>query len=161
MRFFFDTEFYEDGKQIHPISIGIVSEKGDVYYAEFDRAQKWARKSQWLRENVLPHLRGPMKETAEIAEDIIKFVGEEPEFWAYFAAYDWVMMCQIFGTMMELPKGWPMRCNDVAQLYALTPVAIRNQIVRPDNSAVHDALADAIWCKDFFINVAMALKGKK
>lgn len=32
------------------------------------------------------------------------------------ADYDWVVLCQLYGTMMDLPKGWPMYCRDVKQL---------------------------------------------
>lgn len=33
MRYFFDTEFYEDGKTIDLVSIGIVAEDGRELYA--------------------------------------------------------------------------------------------------------------------------------
>jgi len=36
-------------------------------------------------------------------------------FKAYFADYDWVLFCTIFGTMMDLPKGFPMYCVDLKQ----------------------------------------------
>ena len=38
-----------------------------------------------------------------------------PEFYAYYADYDWVLFCSLFGTMMDLPKGFPMYCNDLKQ----------------------------------------------
>lgn len=38
-----------------------------------------------------------------------------PEFYAYFADYDWVVFCWIFGRMMDLPKGFPMYCKDIKQ----------------------------------------------
>lgn len=34
MKYFFDTEFIEDGKTIELLSIGIVSEDGREFYAE-------------------------------------------------------------------------------------------------------------------------------
>lgn len=42
MKYFFDTEFHEDGRTIDLISIGIVAEDGREYYAinrecDFDR----------------------------------------------------------------------------------------------------------------------------
>lgn len=39
-----------------------------------------------------------------------------PEFYAYYADYDWVVFCWLFGTMMDLPKGFPMYCNDLKQI---------------------------------------------
>ncbi len=38
-----------------------------------------------------------------------------PVFYAYYSAYDWVLFCSLFGTMMDLPKGFPMYCNDLKQ----------------------------------------------
>jgi hypothetical protein len=40
----------------------------------------------------------------------------EPEFYAYYADYDWVVFCSLFGTMMDLPKGFPMYCRDLKQM---------------------------------------------
>ena len=36
MNFFFDTEFYENGKTIELISIGIVAEDGSEFYTEVE-----------------------------------------------------------------------------------------------------------------------------
>jgi hypothetical protein len=55
MRYYFDTEFIEDGKTIDLISIGIVAEDGREYYAvshEFNPCKA----SQWVKDNVLVHL---------------------------------------------------------------------------------------------------------
>lgn len=56
-RYYYDTEFIEDGSTIDLISIGIVSEDGDAYYAVNSDAP-WERvyKHSWLMENVWPHL---------------------------------------------------------------------------------------------------------
>lgn len=57
MRLYIDTEFIEDGRTIDLISIGIVAENGDEYYAvssEFDFRKLAA--NPWLRENVWPGL---------------------------------------------------------------------------------------------------------
>lgn len=45
------------------------------------------------------------------------FVDNDPRFYAYYADYDWVVFCWLFGTMMELPKGFPMYCRDLKQMY--------------------------------------------
>lgn len=39
----------------------------------------------------------------------------QPEFYGYYADYDWVLFCSLFGTMMQLPKGFPMYCIDLKQ----------------------------------------------
>ncbi len=38
-----------------------------------------------------------------------------PEFYAYYADYDWVVFCWLFGKMIALPKGFPKYCNDLKQ----------------------------------------------
>lgn len=142
MRFWLDTEFYENGSTIALISIGIVAEDGRTYYAETIDAQHLARRSEWLIGNVLPHLRGGQgKARFEIAIDLIGFLGDEPEIWGYYADYDWVVFCQLFGRMIDLPNGFPMYCRDVKQLAdSLGSPALPKQ-----ESAEHDALADALW----------------
>lgn len=39
-----------------------------------------------------------------------------PEFYAYYADYDWVAFCWIFGKMMDLPKCFTMYCRDLKQI---------------------------------------------
>lgn len=144
MRFWFDTEFYEDGRTIELISIGVVSEDGRTYYAETPGAHLLAAKSGWLEVNVLPHLTGLQKHREYIAADLIDFMGEEPEIWAYYADYDWVVLCQLHGRMIDLPKGWPMYCRDVKQLCD----SKGNPKLPQQRSAQHNALTDAKWAKE-------------
>jgi hypothetical protein len=143
MRFWFDTEFIEDGKTIELLSIGIVREDGATFYAEPEEADH-SRASDWVKANVLPHLTGITTPRREIAKDIVDFMGEKPEIWAYYADYDWVVLCQLFGTMMQLPKGWPMYCRDVKQLCD----SRGNPKLPEQKSQEHNALADAIWTKE-------------
>lgn len=37
------------------------------------------------------------------------------EFYGYYADYDWVVFCWLFGKMKDLPKGFPMYCIDLKQ----------------------------------------------
>lgn len=142
MKIYFDTEFIEDGRTIDLLSIGLVRADGETYYAEPAETDR-GRASDWVRENVLPHLTGPIKPRAEIAADIVAFVGNDPEFWAWYADYDWVALCQLFGTMMDLPDGWPMYCRDFKQ------VADEYRHYVPKQVGVeHNALADALWLAD-------------
>lgn len=145
MKIWFDTEFIEDGKTIDLISIGMVREDGATYYAENVECDL-SRASQWVKDNVLVHLgqtRRPPMQRDTIASEVFAFVGEKPEFWAYYADYDWVALCQLFGTMMELPDGWPMYCRDVKQLCD----DLGNPKLPAQSSTEHHALADAIWTK--------------
>ena len=82
MRIWFDTEFYEDGKTIELIIIGMAREDGATYYAEVSGAAEICRKSDWLVANVLPHLSGDERPRPQIAREVLEFAGEAPEFWA-------------------------------------------------------------------------------
>lgn len=144
MKFFFDTEFYEDGRIIDLISIGIAAEDGRTYYAEVPDAFEIATRSDWLATNVAPHLAlTNLRSRDQIARDIVEFVGDKPEFWAYYADYDWVVLCQLYGRMIDLPESWPMFCRDLRQLQESS-----NAPKPPkQETAQHNALADAIWVK--------------
>jgi hypothetical protein len=155
MRYFFDTEFIEDGKTIDLISIGIVAEDGREYYAENYEADT-SKASDWVVINVLAHLKGGglAKHRLQIRDEVLAFIGQDdPEIWAYYADYDWVALCQLFGTMMDLPRGWPMYCRDIKQLVDhLSP-----QILPAQDGQEHHALADARWNKQAY-NFLMSLE---
>lgn len=140
VRIWFDTEFIEDGRTIDLISIGAVREDGAEYYAECAECEL-GRASDWVRANVVPNLTGNRTPRAQIARDLVVFAGQKPEFWAYYAAYDWVALCQLYGTMMDLPKGWPMFCLDLKQVVHM----MGGEYLPPQSEAEHNALADARW----------------
>jgi hypothetical protein len=147
MRYWFDTEFIEDGKTIDLISIGIVAEDGREFYAQNTDCD-YSRASDWVRENVIAKL-APRKHDlmtkAQIKDAVLEFVGtNKPELWAYYADYDWVVLCQLFGTMMDLPKGWPMYCRDVKQLCD----DVGNPSLPVQGKGEHHALADARWTRE-------------
>ena len=147
MRYWFDTEFIEDGKTIDLISIGIVAEDGRELYLESSECNL-NRASAWVQENVIQHLTANVCDRVAIATDIRNFMDPgrygKPEVWAYYADYDWVALCQLFGTMMDLPKGWPMYCRDVKQLCD----DLGNPNLPENTSTEHHALADARWTRE-------------
>jgi hypothetical protein len=89
----------------------------------------------------------PWRTHAEIRDLVKQFCNPEehgkPEFWGYFADYDWVAFCQLFGSMVDLPKGYPMYCRDIKQ-WADQLGDIR--IPKPEKE-VHHALVDARWAQ--------------
>lgn len=143
-RLWFDTEFIDDGRRIELLSIGVVRDDQATYYAEPSEADH-AGAGPWVRENVLPKLTGPQKSRQEIASDLVRFAGSDPEWWAYYGAYDWVALCQLFGPMMNLPDGWPMFCRDVEQLSLSLGIDIESSV---PPSGGHHALADAQWTRE-------------
>lgn len=152
MRYFFDTEFIEDGKTIDLISIGIVSEDGFSFYAEIDECDL-SKANPWVRENVIPNLIGDRHPRQVVRKNVKNFVdaiqreaGSPPEFWGYYADYDWVALCQLFGTMTDLPKGWPMYCRDFKQW-----LDDNGNPELPKHLGVeHNALDDAMWLRRVF-----------
>lgn len=146
MRYFLDCEFIEDGHTIDLLSIGMCCEDGREFYAENGEADL-AKANDWVKANVLPHLRGGGIRRWRIAHDIRQFVGTDtPEFWADYGAYDWVALCQLFGAMVDLPTGWPMFCLDIQQ-YA-RELAVTEF---PMSEDTHNALEGARVCRHRFL----------
>lgn len=151
MKFFLDTEFIEDGRTIDLISIGVVREDGSTLYLESSECDR-TKANDWVKANVLPHLSGePGFSRKYIADRIATFVGQKPEFWGYYADYDWVALCQLYGKMIDLPKGWPMYCRDIKQFCD----ELGNPKLPEQKSTEHNALADAQWnhkAYEFLVN---------
>jgi hypothetical protein len=168
------------------ISIGIVAEDGRKYYAI---SNEWNYKdaSDWVKENVIHKLplrlrkreglsefnrrcklgldyKGEWfdgKSNAQIAGEIFQFVvGQRPEFYGYYADYDWVLFCSLFGKMIDLPQGFPMYCRDLKQMadawvekhIAGTSLTFKEGLEQlkahpdyPKNDKEHNALEDAKW----------------
>lgn len=106
-------------------------------------------------------------ERSDIAFKVIKFVNEpllgsrgrdKPQFWAYYASYDWVVFCWLFGAMVDLPSGFPMHCMDLQQWWV--------QLGKPDikppqkNYVEHNALADALWNKELYEELSFNAKNR-
>lgn len=151
MRIFFDTEFIEDGRTIELISIGMVRADGVELYLESSECDL-SRAGPWVQEHVLPKLRPHCSKFTrkEIAAAIVAFVedsGSAPEFWADYAAYDWVVLCQLFGDMMKLPPSWPRWCRDLQQVLAQTSDPDIVALAKLEGADPHNALGDARDCK--------------
>jgi hypothetical protein len=145
VRFFFDTEFIEDGLIIDLVSIGVVDEDGREFYAvsnEFDES----RAGPWVRANVLSKLPPPSdpawRSRAHIRNALLAYLtapGSEIELWAWYAAYDHVALAQLWGGMPALPRAIPRFTHELRQRW--------EDVGRPALPAApadaHDALADA------------------
>ena len=158
MRYYIDTEFIEFPNTIDIISIGIKCEDGRTFYAESNQFDS-SKASNWVKENVITKLKYHGKiikpfierdklnsftmfsNNKRIADMIKMFIGNDiPEFYGYYADYDWVVFCWLFGSMIDLPNGWPMYCKDLKQV--LDDFHIPNI---PDPIDEHNSLVDAIW----------------
>lgn len=171
-RYFFDTEFLDDAatRTIELISIAIVCDDGRELYlgnSEFDRS----RADDWLNANVMPQLPpigalvkfaaggGPFWRTRDqIRDAIAAFIVDEsteqeprakPEIWAFYASYDWVIFCQLFGKMINLPKHFPWLVNDLKTWAAHIGFKGSFKDLLPTKGH-HDALEDARWNRDVY-----------
>ncbi|TCO57165.1 3'-5' exoribonuclease domain-containing protein [Actinocrispum wychmicini] len=168
-RYWYDTEFLEDGRTIELISIGIVAEDGREYYAVnegivYDGGlQRRIKANTWLMANVvssLPQRRDDtaangrwlfdydsplVKPRAVVADEIRDFLltSDTPELWADYGAYDHVVLCQLWGSMVCLPVGLPMYTNDIQQEAHRLGVADLPQ----QDEGLHNALTDARHCR--------------
>lgn len=159
MRYFIDTEFQEQPHTIELISLALVCEDGRELYVEVSDFD-YASASDWLKKNVLPSLWhrqpdkseynawtrdggcGGLMRKSQIAGEVRRFIGDDtPEFWGFYADYDWVVFCWLFGSMVDLPDGWPMYCRDVKQVMDNMGLSI------DIGGAGHNALEDAICIK--------------
>lgn len=148
MRYYLDTEFFEDGptKPVRLISLGIVAQDGREFYAEVE--QDLSDVSDWLKANVVPHLTGPRLTREGLAARVLDFVDDAPEFWGYFADYDWVVFCQLFGSMVGLPRHFPQFCRDLKQL--ADDLRVPRAAYPRQAGTAHNALADARWHRDLY-----------
>lgn len=162
MKYFYDTEFLEDGYTIDLISIGIVCEDGREFYAvSFDAMpmsnsplSRRIAAHPWLTENVMDKvLEDPRQHGKDagiwsrgaMARGVYQFLdGPEEllssssiELWADYPAYDHVVLCQLWGSMRDLPSGIPYRTNCLKQ-HAVTSRAMVIQAGCPKNDPVLD-----------------------
>lgn len=165
MKYWYDCEFEEYGKTIIPISIGIVSEDDRELYlinkgymdSYFDiEPYYWKDEpsviSCWLDDNVLDKITDEDVETYGVVyEDwsskILDFISDggkyidrkSIELWGHFGAYDHVLLCQTFGSMVQLPEPIPMWTHDDMQIRNGQRWQDRDLVKFPQHSAISDA----------------------
>lgn len=169
-RYFYDCEFIDDGVTIDLVSIGITCEDGREFYAvssEFSVAKLHA--NSWLVENVRPSLpqraerdgcrcicrwhldrdHPDVRSRAQIARAVRDFLlsgASKPELWAWYGAYDHVVLAQLWGRMIDLPDGIPMWTNDLQQ----EVVRLVDPQIPEQAEGLHNALADARHLRSTF-----------
>jgi len=149
MDYYLDTEFSERPCTIDLISIALIREDGAAIYAESSEINEDLC-NNWVKANVLPKRvlsRKDRTSRSAIKDQVLTFIGDDkPRFWGYFADYDWVVFCWLFGSMIDLPKGWPMYCNDLKQ--EMARLKIPKEMLPKQPGDEHNALADAIWIRE-------------
>jgi len=119
MRIFFDTKFTGLHKNTTLISIGIVAEDGNTFYAEltdYDNNQI----DNGIQYNVIDNLiidkseannygswNTRIKDNRNIVREALGVWlcrYKDIEVWSDYLAYDWVLFCDIFGHAFKVPK---------------------------------------------------------
>lgn len=175
------------------ISIGIVCEDGREYYAiskeyRFKDADKWVQdnviipmytqeisgfKRDYIKKEDFHKYIPNGKSNDDIRSKLFQFItcpkGDTVEFYGYYSDYDWVLLCSLFGRMIDLPKGFPMYCVDLKQMIDERANKIEvSTVIRgvntfdekldflkkhpeyPKQKDEHNALADAKWNHELF-----------
>lgn len=146
----------EDGRELYAVAEEIES---DPLYTRIGR-------HPWLMQNVVPHL--PLRTKDPITQPAAQYAGRfyldsgdnrimprrmirnavrgfllEPlgdlELWAWYGAYDHVVLAQLFGRMIDRPSGIPMWTNDLRQEVH----RLGNPQMPEQPSGLHNALEDA------------------
>lgn len=162
---FFDTEFTGLHKDTTLISVGLISECGKTFYAEFTDYDK-SQITPWIQECVIRKLhltqegchgdydnmnvKGNSEFIKEKLEDWL-YQFDLVEMWSDCLAYDWVLFNHIFGTAFDIPKTVYYIPFDICTLFKLKgidPDISREKFAfnedNPYNKmAKHNALWDA------------------
>lgn len=175
MKYFLDTEFIEGfhkplfGKRRHfidLISIGIISEDHRSFYF-ISSEYNYNDADKWVKENVISpaytySVYGDNRNRYSvdtfqktyglsvkgICKRLMEWIGNDNDisFYGYYSDYDWVLLCSMFGRMIDLPASFPMYCQDIKQMMDERGVDY-NHPDCPKQEKSHIALLDAAWNK--------------
>ena len=135
MKLFFDMEFTGLHKETTPISLGIVSEDGKKFYAEFTDYDE-SQCNDWIKENVIknlklagmgvgvsdtdenPPLRIVMGDKRYIRQEANEWIRQfnKIQFVSDVCHYDFVLLIDLLtngGTALDLPENISAVCHDL------------------------------------------------
>lgn len=151
MRYHYDTEFLDTGKEIHLISIGIVAEDGrELHLVNSDAPWDLIISNEWLREHVVPHVdKVPQdwRTYSDIRAEVVEFLKSpvhtgDTELWAWYSSFDHVLLMHLVttnGDWSTLPLHIPQWTNDIRQKQH----EMGNVPLPPQTNGAHHALEDA------------------
>lgn len=161
MRVFMDWEFSRLRQDAQPISMGLVAEDGQEFYAVFPNFRR-IECSSWVKDHVLPHIycqdlqvNGPyiIKPPWTVARVLLAWLEqwEEVELWGDVPAFDWVLFCELFNNpnnKSTFPKNLKpdYLCRDLAtvlEMRGLDPDCDRGKLAGNGNGVKHSAIWDA------------------
>lgn len=177
-KIFFDTEFTGLRKDTTLISIGLISDCGRVFYAEFSDYDQ-NQVDEWIAENVLKHLRFGIDYTSTpvldleyhlmksyhsiIADCLREWLSqfEAVEMWSDCLAYDWVLFCDIFGGALNIPKNVyyiPFDLSTAFKMAGVNPDVSREEYSGVTGISKHNALNDAKVIKKCYEKLARQIE---
>lgn len=167
---FFDTEFTGLHQHTTLVSIGLIAESGESFYAELDDYDG-GQVNDWIRDNVINNLRlkqkglmvtGNKSEYYGGKRQLASYLAiwfhqfDQTEMWSDCLSYDWVLFCQIFGHAFSIPKNIYYIPFDICTLFKAS--GIDPDISRED-FAGHKTYTDCGGIFDMTID-EVALWGK-
>jgi len=149
-KIFFDMEFTGLHQYTTPISIGLISEDDDEFYAEFMDYDK-DQVDEWIEKNVIQNLWFDISDYENydyweikrhtqsdnnrydlycigIKNKIVEALKEwfktfdEIEIWSDCLAYDWVLFCQLFGGAFLIPSNIYYIPFDICTLFKMNDI---------------------------------------
>lgn len=171
-KIFFDLEFTGLHKLTTPISIGLVCEDGNKFYAEFTDYDKF-QIDNFLRSEVISKLTlqdynfdkdyDPDATEVYVKGDVdliyatlnawlLQYEEDGVEMWGDVLAYDWVLFINIFGNGLALPKFIdyiPMDLSTALKLYGIDKdmnrdeFAYGEEVAKSRKDKKHNSLYDA------------------
>jgi len=171
-KIFFDTEFTGLHQNTTLISIGLIAETGQTFYAELTDYDK-SQIDEWLQTNVINNLKFNNEKGTNIfwnegvnteffgKTDLLKIYltqwlsqFESIEIWSDCLSYDWVLFNQIFGHAFKIPKNVYYIPFDICTLFyekGIDPDINREEFAGlSDGSQKHNALWDAKVIRECF-----------
>lgn len=161
MKIFFDCEFTGLHQNTTLISIGLVANNGQTFYAELTDYDK-LQIDDWLREHVIEKMVGaagydePARDvnhfhigtSSEVAFWLCRWLSQfdQVEMWSDCLAYDWVLFNQLWGHAFEIPKNVYYIPFDICTLFlvcGVDPDINREDFAGLKAEAKHNALWDA------------------
>ena len=163
-KLFFDTEFTGLHQGTTLISIGIVADSGEKFYAEFND-YAITQVDDWIKNNVIANLNRPNHkeneciivdtsvivygDTAYIKQYLEHWLSQfdKVEIWSDCLSYDWVLFNQIWEHAFNIPANIYYIPFDICTLFkvkGIDPDVSRESFANmTDDSRKHNALWDA------------------
>lgn len=184
---FMDTEFTGLHQFTELISIGLIDENGNTFYAEndFSLEQLKERDEDWIHENVIKNLNfrdclghfhdvinrpdGTTETIVLGSEKLLQFQlciwlkkYDYVEIWSDCLAYDWVLFNQLFGHAFNIPHNVnyiPFDICTMMKVLGIDPDVNREEFAcMTKNDVKHNALWDARVIKACYKKLNKTLK---